>query len=49
MRERTPPLVPIDAIKMEIALHAECDGTIAEVLVRVGEQIDAKNLLVIFG
>ncbi|WP_245445191.1 biotin/lipoyl-containing protein [Rhizobium anhuiense] len=34
------------AIKMETALHAEKDGTIAEVLVRAGDQIDAKDLLV---
>ncbi len=42
-------LVSIEAMKMETALHAERDGTIAEVLVRVGEQIDAKDLLVVFG
>ena len=34
---------------METALHAEKDGTVAEVLVRAGEQIDAKDLLVVFG
>ena len=42
-------LVSIEAMKMETALHAERDGTIAEVLVRPGEQIDAKDLLVVFG
>ncbi len=42
-------LLSIEAMKMETALHAEKDGTIAEVLVRVGDQIDAKDLLVVFG
>jgi len=36
-------------MKMETALHAERDGVIAEVLVRTGDQIDAKDLLVVFG
>jgi len=35
-------------MKMETALHAEREGTVAEVLVRVGDQIDAKDLLVVF-
>jgi pyruvate carboxylase len=42
-------LVSIEAMKMETALHAERDGTIAEVLVRAGDQIDAKDLLVVYG
>jgi pyruvate carboxylase len=41
-------LLSIEAMKMETALHAEKDGTIAEVLVRTGDQIDAKDLLVVF-
>ncbi len=41
-------LLSIEAMKMETALHAERDGKIAEVLVRPGDQIDAKDLLVIF-
>ncbi|MBX5132405.1 pyruvate carboxylase [Rhizobium lentis] len=40
-------LLSIEAMKMETALHAEKDGTIAEVLVKTGDQIDAKDLLVI--
>ncbi|MGO7667531.1 pyruvate carboxylase [Rhizobium ruizarguesonis] len=40
-------LLSIEAMKMETALHAEKDATIAEVLVRTGDQIDAKDLLVI--
>ncbi|MCV3734856.1 pyruvate carboxylase [Rhizobium sp. TRM96647] len=42
-------LLSIEAMKMETALHAEKDGTIAEVLVRAGDQIDAKDLLIVFG
>ena len=41
-------LLSIEAMKMETALHAERDGTVAEVLVRAGDQIDAKDLLVVF-
>ncbi len=41
-------LVSIEAMKMETALHAERDGTIKEVLVTPGAQIDAKDLLVVF-
>ena len=40
-------LLSIEAMKMETALHAEKDGTIAEVLVRTGDQIDAKDLLLV--
>ncbi len=42
-------ILSIEAMKMETALHAERDGTVAEVLVRAGDQIDAKDLLVVFG
>ncbi|MEO9336383.1 pyruvate carboxylase [Mesorhizobium sp. SB112] len=41
-------LLSIEAMKMETALHAERDGTIVEVLVQTGDQIDAKDLLVVF-
>jgi pyruvate carboxylase len=41
-------LLSIEAMKMETALHAERDGTIAEVLVSPGSQIDAKDLLVVY-
>ena len=40
-------LLSIEAMKMETALHAERDGTVEEVLVRAGDQIDAKDLLVV--
>ncbi|HZP19580.1 MAG TPA: pyruvate carboxylase [Bauldia sp.] len=42
-------LLSIEAMKMETALHAERDGTIAEVLVKPGAQIDAKDLLLVYG
>jgi pyruvate carboxylase len=41
-------LLSIEAMKMETALHAERDGDIAEVLVKTGDQIDAKDLLVVY-
>ncbi|EBX4816833.1 pyruvate carboxylase, partial [Salmonella enterica subsp. enterica serovar Newport] len=42
-------LLSIEAMKMETALHAEKDGVIAEVLVKTGDAIDAKDLLVVYG
>ena len=41
-------LLSIEAMKMETAIHAERDGTIAEVLVATGAPIDAKDLLVVY-
>jgi len=41
-------LLSIEAMKMETALHAEKDATIAEILVRPAEQIDTKDLLLVF-
>jgi len=41
-------LLSIEAMKMETALHAERDGVIEAVHVRTGDQIDAKDLLVVF-
>lgn len=41
-------LVSIEAMKMETALHAERAGTIAELLVKPGDQIDAKDLLIVY-
>jgi pyruvate carboxylase len=41
-------LLSIEAMKMETALHAERDGRIAEVLVKAGDPIDAKDLLLRF-
>jgi pyruvate carboxylase len=42
-------LLSIEAMKMETALHAERDGTVTEVLVKSGDQIDAKDLLIVLG
>jgi pyruvate carboxylase len=36
----------IEAMKMETALHAEVEGKVAEVCIKRGDQIDAKDLLV---
>ncbi|MBA8878129.1 pyruvate carboxylase [Phyllobacterium myrsinacearum] len=41
-------LLSIEAMKMETALRAERDGTLAEILVRAGDQIDAKDLLAVY-
>ena len=41
-------LLSIEAMKMETALHADRDGQIAEVTVKTGDQIDARDLLVVF-
>jgi len=42
-------LLSIEAMKMETALHAERDGAVAELLVKAGDQIDAKDLLLVYG
>ncbi|HET9391243.1 MAG TPA: pyruvate carboxylase, partial [Steroidobacteraceae bacterium] len=39
-------LVTLEAMKMETAVRAEADGEVAEVLARPGQQVDAKDLLV---
>jgi pyruvate carboxylase len=41
-------LLSIEAMKMETAIHAEKDGVLNEVLIKVGDQIDAKDLLMDF-
>jgi pyruvate carboxylase len=40
-------LVTLEAMKMETAVRAESDGQVAEVLVRAGQQVDAKDLLIV--
>ena len=40
-------LVTIEAMKMETSVRAERDGTVVEVVARPGEQVDAKDLLVV--
>lgn len=41
-------LVTIEAMKMETAVRAERDGEITEVITRVGEPVDAKDLLLVY-
>ncbi len=41
-------LLSIEAMKMETSIHAERDGTVAEVAVAAGAQVDAKDLLVVY-
>ena len=40
-------LVTIEAMKMETTVRADRDGKVAEVVARPGEQVDAKDLLVV--
>jgi len=40
-------LATLEAMKMETAVRAEVDGEVAEVLVSPGQQVDAKDLLVV--
>jgi pyruvate carboxylase len=40
-------LVTIEAMKMETAVRADRDGEVAEVVTRLGESIDTKDLLVV--
>jgi pyruvate carboxylase len=40
-------LLTLEAMKMETAVRAESDGVIEEVLVRPGQAVDAKDLLVV--
>ena len=46
--QRGDMLLSIEAMKMEAGVRAERDGRIANVLVTPGQQIDAKDLLVVF-
>jgi len=41
-------LVTIEAMKMETSVRAERDGIVREVVTRPGQQVDAKDLLVVF-
>jgi pyruvate carboxylase len=40
-------LLTLEAMKMETAVRAEMDGAVAELLVKPGQQVDAKDLLVV--
>lgn len=39
-------LLSIEAMKMETAIYSEVDGVVEELLVKAGDQIDAKDLMV---
>src|SRR5579872_4589780 len=40
-------LATLEAMKMETAVRAECDGEVLEVLAVPGQQVDAKDLLIV--
>ena len=42
------PLLAIEAMKMETAVTAERNGIVAEIVVAVGTQVNAKDLLIVF-
>ena len=44
--ERGMPLVTIEAMKMETTVFAEAAGTVADVLVAPGDEVETKDLLV---
>jgi pyruvate carboxylase len=41
-------LLTLEAMKMETTVRAERDGVVEEILVRPGQQVDAKDLLIVF-
>jgi pyruvate carboxylase len=44
---RGDQLLTLEAMKMETAVRAESDGEVAEVLVKAGDAVDLKDLLVV--
>jgi len=47
--QRGDVLLTLEAMKMEAAVRAEHDGTVAEVVAKPGLAVEAKDLLVVFG
>jgi pyruvate carboxylase len=45
--ERGDVLVTLEAMKMEAAVRADRDGEVVEVVVKAGQQVDAKDLLIV--
>ncbi len=41
-------LLTLEAMKMETTVRAERDGAIKEILARPGQQVDTKDLLIVF-
>ena len=46
--KRGDGLVTIEAMKMQTSVRAERDGTVREVKVQPGQQVEVKDLLLIF-
>jgi pyruvate carboxylase len=46
--KRGDGLVTIEAMKMQTSVRAERDGRVKEVKVQPGQQVDVKDLLLIF-
>jgi pyruvate carboxylase len=46
--KRGDGLVTIEAMKMQTSVRAERDGTVREIKVEPGQQVDVKDLLLIF-
>ncbi len=46
--DRGDNLMTLEAMKMQTAIRAEQDGTVKEVVVAIGQQVDAKDLLLVF-
>ena len=46
--EKNDPLLTMEAMKMETTIYSEEEGEIAEVLVKSGESVKTKDLLIIF-
>jgi pyruvate carboxylase len=40
-------LLTLEAMKMQTTLYTPCDGTVAEVNVKVGDTVESKDLLVL--
>jgi pyruvate carboxylase len=47
--QRGDALATLEAMKMETTVRAEIDGTVSEVVMRPGLQVDAKDLLAVIG
>jgi len=46
--QRGDTLLTMEAMKMETSIKAERDATVKRIVARIGEQFDAKDLLVEF-
>ena len=46
--EKNDPLITMEAMKMETTIYAEQEGVIGEVLVKSGENVKTKDLLITY-